>query len=125
VDGLILSILAANLVAVVTGLYLASRFFNARVDLRACLLILTSSLLAYVAVVAVSTLRFGDIILLPAEILVFVAVYLTAAPLLRVLGPEDLDTLQTAVSGLGRFQVVIQPILRYERFVLRASKSSR
>jgi hypothetical protein len=52
-------------------------------------------------------------------------VYLTAAPLLRVLGPEDLDTLQTAVSGLGRFQVVIQPILRYERFVLRASKSSR
>jgi stage V sporulation protein B len=121
VVGLILSIFSANVVAVVIGLYLASRFLDAHVDLRACVSILASSLLAYLAVVAISRLHLEDAILLPVEIIVFVFVYLTAAPLLRAVGPEDLGILQSALSGLGRFQVVVQPVLRYERFVLRVS----
>jgi O-antigen/teichoic acid export membrane protein len=125
VVGLILSILTANIVAVAIGLYLASRFLDAHVDFRACVSILASSLLAYLAVVAISSLRLEDAILLPSEIVAFVFVYLTVAPLLRALGLEDLDTLQSALSGLGRFQVVVQPVLRYERFVLRLSRMER
>lgn len=125
VYGLILSILAANMIAVAIGLYLASRFLNGHVDFRSCLSILASSVLAYVGAVGVSTLQFQDIILLPAEVLVFVAVYLTSAPLLRAVGREDLDILESAVSGLGRFSVLVQPVLSYERFVLRAKRTDR
>jgi O-antigen/teichoic acid export membrane protein len=120
VDGLILSILVANLVGIVVGLYLASHYLDAHIDLHACVSILASCLLAYAAVLATSTVHVRDIILLPAEIIVFVGVYLTVAPLLRALGPEDLEILQSALGGLGRFQVLIQPVLRYERLVLRA-----
>jgi len=120
IDGLIVSIFAANLVGVIVGLYLASRFLNAHIDLHACVSILASCLLAYAAVLATSTVHVRDVILLPAEIIVFVGVYLTAAPLLKAVGTEDLEILQSAVGGLGRFQVIIQPVLRYERLVLRA-----
>ncbi|MDG6925613.1 MAG: oligosaccharide flippase family protein [Nitrososphaerota archaeon] len=124
VYGLIFSILAANMVVVATGLYLASRYMNAHVDFRACASILVSSLLAYAATVGVSMVRAGDYILLPAEVVVFAAVYLTLAPVAGALDGEDLDILSDALSGLGRFEVVISPVVRYERFILRVAGRS-
>jgi O-antigen/teichoic acid export membrane protein len=125
VDGLIISILISNVVAAVVGLYLAWRFFHATVDYRSCFSILVACVLAYGAVLLVSTSHFRDIILLPSEVVVFVLVYLTAAPLVRAVGSEDLDILERALGGMGRFRPVFHPILRYERFILRSLRMGR
>lgn len=50
IPGLIISVLISNLVAVATGLYLASRNFQAEIDLKAALSILVSSVLAFLAI---------------------------------------------------------------------------
>jgi stage V sporulation protein B len=119
VYGLIVSTLVANMVGVSVGIYLASRFFQAYVDGRACVSIVATSVLAFVVVSLLSSLSLPDAILLPVEVVVFAAVYLSAAPLLRAISPEDLDILRSALDGLGRFKVILLPILNYERWVLR------
>ncbi len=119
VYGLISGLLIANVVAVLAGLYLASRCLNATIDYRSCLSILAASFLSYLCVLGVSAIHTGDLILLPCEVLVFVVVYLTSAPFLRAITLEDVGILGSAFAGLGRFQVVIRPILKYEELVLR------
>ena len=78
------------MVAVSCGLYLSARYFGAKIDFRATLSILGSSILAFLAVVPLELSHFNDLILLILEIVVFVAVYLTVAPLFGALGPEDI-----------------------------------
>lgn len=118
VPGLIYSILAANLIGVSVGLYLGRRHFAAQIDVKATLSILASSILAFLAVVPLETSHFDGVVLLLAEIAIFVAVYLTAAPILRALTTQDLEVLESAVAGLGRFKSLVLPILGYERFVI-------
>ena len=119
VQGLIYSTLASNLVGVSIGLYFASQNFGARMDLRAALSILGSSVLSLFAVLPLEVSGFNDLVLLVAEIVVFAAVYLTAAPLLQAIGPEDLDVLASALEGLGRFKSLVLPVLGYERFIMK------
>jgi O-antigen/teichoic acid export membrane protein len=121
VPGLIYSVLVSNMVAVSCGLYLSARYFGAKIDFRATLSILGSSILAFLAVVPLELSHFNDLILLILEIVVFVAVYLTVAPLFGALGPEDIEVLASAMAGLGRFKSFILPILGYERFIMRHS----
>ncbi|MGA2663713.1 MAG: flippase [Nitrososphaerales archaeon] len=122
VPGLVAAILASNLTSVVAGLYLASRYFHARTDLSAALSILAASILAFLSVLPIDLWGPVRAYALAAEVAVFAAVYLTAAPLLRAVGPDDLDVLDSAVSGLGRFRAVVTPLLAYERFVLRRTR---
>ncbi|MDA4113905.1 MAG: oligosaccharide flippase family protein [Thaumarchaeota archaeon] len=119
--GLIASTLVSNIAAVVSGVYLASHFFRARIDIPACLSILVSSILAFLVVLPLEVSHFNQFVLLLLEIGVFAGVYLTAAPLLRAIRPEDLEILGSALVGLGRFKTIILPILAYERFILRHS----
>ena len=121
VPGLIYSILLSNMVAVITGLYLASRYFNAKIDLQAALSILVSSILAFLCVLPLELSQFNDLVVLVLELVVFTGVYLTAAPLLRAIGPEDLEILGSALTGLGRFKSLVLPILAYEHFIMRHS----
>jgi stage V sporulation protein B len=121
IPGLIVSTLASNMVTVVGGVYLASRSFKARVDIPACLSILVSSILAFLVVLPLEVSHSNQIVLLVLEIGVFAGVYLTAAPLLRAIGPEDLEILDSALVGLGRFKTIVLPILGYERFIMRHS----
>jgi O-antigen/teichoic acid export membrane protein len=119
--GLIASTLVSNIAAVVSGVYLASRFFKAKVDVPACLSILVSSILAFLVVLPLDVSHFNQFVLLVLDIGVFAGVYLTAAPLLRAIGPEDLEILGSALVGLGRFRTIVLPILRYERFIMMHS----
>lgn len=125
VTGLILSLFIANMMGLVMGLYLAARFLSSRVDYRACLSILGSSVVAYLCVLAVSGLKTRDLVLLPAEILVFLGVYFTACPLTGAIRYEDVQILESAFLGLGRFEALVRPILKYERFVLRVARLDR
>jgi stage V sporulation protein B len=119
VSGLIYSILLSNLVGAAFGLYLSSRYFGARIDWGAALSILLSSVAAFLVVLPLEFSRFNDYAVLVLEIVVFAAVYLTAAPLLRAIRPADLEILDSALSGLGGFKILVLPVLRYERFVMR------
>lgn len=65
--------------------------------------------------------HFSGLVLLVLEVVVFAVVYLTAAPLLRAIGPEDIEILSSALSGLGSFKSLILPVVAYERLVLRLS----
>jgi O-antigen/teichoic acid export membrane protein len=121
VPGLIYSILVSNMVAVAIGLYLASRYFQARMDLQAALSILVSSILAFLAVLPLEMSGFNEVFVLVLEIAAFSAAYLTAAPLLRAIGPGDIETLGSALAGLGRFKSLVLPILAYERFIMHHS----
>jgi O-antigen/teichoic acid export membrane protein len=121
VVGLIYAVLASNLVAVSTGLYLSSKVFSARLDLPATASILASSVLAFVAILPIEMSHFNSLGLLVLEVAVFAAVYLTAAPLLGAIGPQDLEILSSALAGLGRFKSLILPIVAYERLVIRLS----
>ena len=62
---------------------------------------------------------FNDVALLVLEIAIFSAVYLTVAPAVRAVGPEDVEILSSALAGLGRFKSVVLPILAYERFIMQ------
>jgi stage V sporulation protein B len=121
IPGLIVSTLASNMVGVLGGVYLASRHFRAKIDVPACLSILVASILAFLVIIPLEMAHSNQIILLVLDIVVFAAVYLTAAPLLRAIGPDDVEILGSALVGLGRFQTIVQPILRYERFIMRHS----
>jgi hypothetical protein len=109
------------MVAVAIGLYLASRYFQARMDLQAALSILVSSILAFLAVLPLEMSGFNEVFVLVLEIAAFSAAYLTAAPLLRAIGPGDIETLGSALAGLGRFKSLVLPILAYERFIMHHS----
>ncbi len=121
VVGLIYAVLASNLVAVLTGLYLSSKNFSARLDLPATASILASSIVAFVVILPIEMSHFSGLVLLVLEVVVFAVVYLTAAPLLRAIGPEDIEILSSALSGLGSFKSLILPVVAYERLVLRLS----
>jgi O-antigen/teichoic acid export membrane protein len=124
IPGLIVSIFASNTVAVVSGLYFASRNFKAKTDLAAALSILGSSVLGFFAVLPLEVLHYNSGFVLVLEVLVFAFVYLTAAPLLRAIGPDDIAVLTSSVQGLGSAKSLLTPILAYEQFIIRRSHRS-
>jgi O-antigen/teichoic acid export membrane protein len=121
IPGLIYSVLVSNLVGAIAGLALASKYLNSRIDVRSAVSILAASLVSYLAVLGLQTAAsgLGSVELLVLDILVFSAVYLTVAPLVRAIGTVDITRLQTATGGMGRFRKVIGLVLRYEALMLR------
>jgi O-antigen/teichoic acid export membrane protein len=119
VPGLIYATLVANVAGTAAGLLLASRYLNARMDLRAAFSILMASLLAFLLVFALRYLEIEDVALLLLQVVVFAAAYLTLAPLVRAIGLDDIRALDASLVGLGRGKALVNPILRYEEFILR------
>lgn len=122
VPGLILAILTANLIAAGVGLFLAHRHFGAGIDVRAALSILASSILAFLCILPFETSHLDGLIALTAEIAVFVLVYSTVAPLLGAIKMQDIQTLSSALEGLGSYKGAMLKFLAYERFVLQHSR---
>ena len=106
ITGLLYSVVASNLVGAVVGLWLASKYLQGRIDLLSALSILVASLVSYLAVLALQSAAagLGDVPVLVLDIAVFSLVYLTVAPLVRAIGPDDVRTLEVAMGGLGGVQ---------------------
>jgi O-antigen/teichoic acid export membrane protein len=126
IPGLIYSVLVSNIVGAVVGLWLASKYLQSRMDLRSALSILVASVVSYLAVLALQSAAasLGNAPVLVLDICVFSLVYLTVAPLVRAVGPDDVRTLEVATGGLGRFSGVIGLVLRYEALILRLARAS-
>ncbi len=126
IPGLIYSVLAANVVGAVAGLVIASRYLTVQVDLRGAVSITLSAVLAYLLVYVLqpASAGLGNTLGLGFDVVVFLAAYLTVAPILRALDREDLDLLQVAARGLGRFHSLVGIPLRYEALILKLTGSS-
>jgi len=119
VDGLIYALFVSNALSGGAGLYFAARYLGATVDLRSVAATFAASAMGYVAVVLTSGLALSDLFSLAVDVLVFFGVYFTAAPVLRAIDASDVETLGTALGGMGAFAGVLRPIIRYELFVAR------
>jgi len=122
VDGLIYAQLIASAVAAIAGLYLASRYLKATVDLRSLGAIFVASALGYVVLLLLSSLALPGLLTLAADALVFLLVYFTSAPLLGAIDAADIERLGSAMGGMGAFARLLQPVLKYELLILRHSK---
>ncbi|MDV3278471.1 MAG: oligosaccharide flippase family protein [Nitrososphaerales archaeon] len=118
VPGLIYAQIISNSSSALIGLYLASRYLKAKMDLRSSSLILLASLAALAATRLIPVAAVPGLVALGAYLLVFVAVYLTAVPLFRGLGHDDIDRLMIATEGLGALHRIVYPVLAYERRIL-------
>jgi O-antigen/teichoic acid export membrane protein len=122
VEGLIYASLISNSVSAVAGLYFASRYLKATVDLRSIGAIVGASVLGYLALFPLSSLALPGLVALAAEALVFLLVYFTSAPLLGAVDAADVERLGVAIGGLGVFAELLRPILKYELLILEQSK---
>ena len=122
VYGLIYAQLIASAVTAAAALYLASRYLEATVDLRAIASIFGASVLGYLALLLLSLLAIPSLVALVVDALVFILVYFTSAPLLGAIDAADVELLGSAIGGLGVFGKVLRPVLRYERVILRRMK---
>ena len=114
--------LIASALSAVAGLYLASRYLGATVDLRSIGAIFAASVLGYLALLLMSSLAIPSILALVAGALVFILVYFTSAPLLGAIDAADVGLLGAAIGGLGVFGKALRPVLRYELLILRRLK---
>lgn len=118
VDGTIYALFLGNAAGVALGAQLASRLIGARIDVRAILGTVLASACSSVVIVLIGDFGAGVPIVLGADLLIFAAVYLTLAPLLRVMNWKDLGTLQDAAKALGPLRRIVELALGYERLLL-------
>jgi O-antigen/teichoic acid export membrane protein len=122
VSGLIYATIVAGVLSATAGLYFASRYLQATVDLRGIAGILGASVLAWLATLPLSLVRLPAPVALLASLLVFLLVYLTAAPLLKAVNSTDVATLGVALRGMGAFAKLLRPVLGYELLIIRRLK---
>jgi O-antigen/teichoic acid export membrane protein len=118
VDGLIYTIFVSYLVAWGVGTYLADRFLHARLDILSTVKILAVSVVSY-AIVTFLPLTSSTVVNLLADIVVFFGVYLTLTPLVRAIGPDDLDLMEISLSEPALVGKIASPFLLYLRFLSR------
>lgn len=118
VDGLIYSILLSNLAATLLGLFFSKRVFGAFIDTKALTSIVLASLVAFAAILPFRSLS-PSWLALVVDAAVFVAVYLTSAPLLGAIRQSDVVRLGIATEGMGIYSRAFMVLLRYEDRILK------
>ena len=118
VVGLILALSISNLTVAASGLVLAKKNLAAQVEHRVLLGIMTSCVAALLVTYPLNLIPLPAILSLFLQMIVFVVVYLTAAPLLHAVKSEDVDLLETSTVGLGFLGPLVRPIFAYERYLL-------
>jgi stage V sporulation protein B len=125
VVGLIGATIVSGAISMFLGLYFASRYLQASADLRAIGAIIGASLLGWGAMLPVSLLGLTHVVTLLVDLVIFLAVYLTTAPLLRTFDEADIARLRAAISGMGVFGKILEPILGYELLILARVHGSK
>jgi O-antigen/teichoic acid export membrane protein len=101
-NGLIIGIPVAGVPAVLIALYLAWKRYGAVIDFRVSLRILLASVIAGVATyLLLSVLSMAEWVRLVAGFVLFLAVFLTIAPLVGAVGSSDVSILRTISCKLG------------------------
>jgi O-antigen/teichoic acid export membrane protein len=123
VPGLIYSVVISNVASTMAGLYFAKKFFDATIDVRSMAAILVVLLVSSAPLLLLRLLPIGSLLLLAADILCFLGVYLTAAPVLGAVTSDDITRLSLATSGMGILSEAFERVLEYERKIIRATRA--
>ena len=118
VPGLIYATLLSNLTSTVVGLALAAHYMHITIDYRSASGVFAASLVATALTLPITFAPAPEIAILIAQMLVFLAVYLTAVPLLRGINRGDIVRLEAVIGGFGPLAVLVRPLLRFERGIL-------
>jgi stage V sporulation protein B len=122
-DGLLVAYIFSFTISTLYGVRKLSLDFAARPDLRASARILLASLIA--AAPSVALVQFhptgrGVVNLLVGGFL-FLLAYLTLAPVLDAITPQDINNLETILGRSRAMAVVVKPVLAYETRILSAT----
>jgi O-antigen/teichoic acid export membrane protein len=126
--GVTFALLGSNLASGVTALYLAKKYLEIKIDYRSSTLALGVSALCAVAAFAAglvnsSTSFFLTLATLLLQFVVYFALYLLLAPLLRVINRDDIVRLTAATKGMGVFSKLALLVLRIEGKFVRGSSN--
>jgi len=102
--GLIATTLVAGIPSLAVGLWWIKRHFGATIDwVSSTKIFLASAVAAVITHIIISQLSFQYWVELVAGGVTFLIVYLVAAPLIRAVNKNDIDSLREMVSDLGPF----------------------
>lgn len=125
VNGLVASLLAAHILSATYGLFLARKKYAVTVDwassLRTGIAALSSALLVYsfTLVAPIPT-----VFKLAAGGLLYLTSFLVFAPILRVIGKEDIENLDELLKGLPMIYPIARRILNLEEKILALNFTS-
>ena len=112
VIGLIITSVTTNIPSTIIGLYWIKKHYGLTVDWRSSAKIIISSLTAAVLTyLLVTALSFSSLVNLIIGVVFFVAIFVVAALLTRILNKDDLDSLRAMASGLGILGKIVDRIL--------------
>ena len=122
-EGIMLALFISNLFMTLLGLVLAVKYLGVRFKALPLVEIMLAGLAASLTVLLLSTIHLSDIPAVLLDVVVFLFVYLTCAPLFHGLDEEDLIRLSISTENFGPLRGVINLILSYERRVMSLTKS--
>jgi len=124
VDGLILANFLSYLAAWVVGTVLAKRNMNATLDMRANAAILLVSVISYLGTVLASGAHLSMALTFLLDLIVFLGLFLTLAPLSGAVNKVDVETMEYTFKDLRALNFIVGPLLWYERLVLSVRNRS-
>jgi stage V sporulation protein B len=121
IQGLMYSIIISNIPPTAFGLYAAKKYLGGSVDLQSLAGTTLVCFTCFLVVYLLSTFVLSGteyIISFILELLAFLGMYLTLMPCAGVIRREDIDRLRIASRGLRILSALLNPVLRYEAFLV-------
>jgi O-antigen/teichoic acid export membrane protein len=119
VPGLIVAVVCSALVRTVYGLMIAYRKYGMRLDLRGSISVLAAALASALPLLPlVYYSHFSDLVNVLIGAAVYLAMYLTLAPVFKAIKQTDLEILTPMLSGIRILKPVIAAVGAYEGWLL-------
>jgi stage V sporulation protein B len=112
--GLLAAQIISNFVQIGWGIFLLKRTFNTMVDFKSAGLGIACSFCAAVLVTFIGPVVHSYLIELVLRLVAFGAVYLTLAPLAKVIDSDDIARIRSAFSGSAGLRPIINAVMTYE-----------
>ena len=116
--GLIYAVSLAAAATAIVALLLANRIMGASVEFGSLVRVLAASVVALLVAYPINFLALPDIASLLIQLSLFAVSYLTVAPFLRAVKPDDIARLETSTARLGLLGRVIGLLFNYERYLM-------
>lgn len=121
-QGIMIAFLLSNLALAVPGLLLVRLYLGVRMSLKPLAGIVVAGLVALLAIFLLPVRNLPSIAALGIDCAVYVAVYLTCAPLVGGIDGDDVVRLSIAGEALGPARRIVSLTLRYEKRILSLLK---
>jgi O-antigen/teichoic acid export membrane protein len=118
--GLLIAYITSYTASTLYGVRKVSVNFHARPDLKSSARIFLASLVAAIPSAALSQFNAAGVVNLVAGGCLFLFTYLTMAPILGAVMPQDINNLETILCRTRAAAIILRPVLAYETRILSA-----